>query len=129
MWRSIAAVLVGYLVTAVLVIVGTVAASAALLPGAGRDPTVVVPTLYLAVNLGLSLLAAAAGGYVCGWIAPARPFLHAAILAGLFEILSLSMALSSGAAPGQPRWYPWVIGLLGMAGVLAGGAIRLAVAK
>jgi hypothetical protein len=126
---SIVAVVGGFAVTAILVVVGTAVATAAILRDPARDPTAVVPALYLAVNLALSLLAAVAGGYVCSWIAPTRPFVHAVALAGFFEALSLATAVTSGAAPGQPTWYPWVIGLICASGVIAGGAIRIAVAN
>jgi peptidoglycan/LPS O-acetylase OafA/YrhL len=126
MFQSIVAIIAGFLTTAVLVMAGTAVASAVMLPGRTAGETTVVPTPYLSVNLVLSILAAIAGGYVCGWIAPRHPFSHAAILAGVFGLLSLYTAVTTGAAPGQPHWYPWVIGTICVAGVLAGGALRAA---
>jgi hypothetical protein len=122
MLRSIAAVVGGFAVTVFLVTAGTAAAVATLLRRGSSNPAAAVPAIYLAVNLALSLLAAVAGGLVCVWIAPKRPLVHAIVLAAIFETLSLATALTTGAQPGQPVWYPWIIGIVCVAGVIAGGA-------
>jgi hypothetical protein len=125
MLLSIAAIIGGFLVTAILVGGSTALASAAL--GVQQQPESgeTVPITYLAANLFLGLVSAVVGGYVCGWIAPSNPVVHAAILAGLFGVLSLATAVTTGAAPGQPIWYPWVIGVIGISGVVIGGVVRL----
>jgi hypothetical protein len=122
---SVAAVFCGFLATAILVIVSTAIASRVFntRPKPDSPPIVTVP--YLTANLILSLLAAVSGGYICGWIAPTRPLVHVIVLAGLFEMLSLATAVTTGAAPGQPAWYPWVIGLICVFGLLVGGTLRL----
>jgi len=121
---SVTAVVGGFLATAILVIVSTAIASTVFDSQPKPDPPAIVPLPYLTANLILSLLSAVAGGYICAWIAPTHPFVHVIVLAGLFEMLSLATAFTTGAAPGQPTWYPWVIGLICVSGLLLGGAIR-----
>ncbi len=122
---SIVAVLGGYLATAVLVVVSTIIASKALNPPQvpGEPPVATVP--YLVANLSLALLGAMAGGYLCAWIAPVSPLIHVIVLACLFGGLALATAITSGPMPGQPSWYPWVIGIIGASGVMIGGILRV----
>lgn len=122
---SIASVIGGFLATAILVGVSNAVASAAFNTQPKPDSPATVPSTYLTANLILSLLAAVAGGYICGWIAPTRPIIHVLVLAGLFTTMSLLTAVTTGAEPGQPTWYPWVIGIIGLSGVLIGGALRI----
>lgn len=128
MLRSLAAVVAGYLTMALVVILGTVAATAAFVPGglaalrAGAAAGV-VPAGYLAANLVVSLLAAMLGGWVAARVATRAPLAHAASLAIAVAVFGLVTALRP-AAPGQPAWYPWTIVVLGTAGVLLGGWIR-----
>ena len=122
---SVAAVICGFLATAILVGVSTAIASAAFGVEQKPDANATAPTTYLAANLFLSLLSAVVGGYICGWIAPSYPLVHAVVLAGLLGVLSLVTALTTGAAPGQPAWYPWVIGVIGISGVVIGGFVRV----
>jgi hypothetical protein len=121
---SVASIVGGFLATAILVVIGTVIATKVFNTEPKPDGPAIVPLPYLSANLILSLLAAVAGGYVCSRIAPTRPFVHAIVLAGLFEMLSLATAVTTGAEPGQPTWYPWVIGLICVFGILVGGSIR-----
>jgi hypothetical protein len=80
---------------------------------------------YALVNLGYSLLAAAAGGYITAWIAAANPLIHVLVLG----IVVLAMgALSALQARGkQPIWYGLTLLALMPLGVLAGGLLRLRV--
>jgi hypothetical protein len=121
---SIASIVGGFLATALLVVIGTAIATKVFNTQPKPDGPAVVPLPYLSANLILSLLAAVAGGYVCSRIAPRHPFVHVIVLAGLFEMLSLATAVTTGAEPGQPTWYPWVIGLICVSGTLIGGSIR-----
>ena len=131
MLRSILAVIVGYLAVAIIVMVTTMAAAAALIPGAmaamrtRQRPT---PTpAYLVANLACGFLAAVVGGYVAGVIAIVSPFAHAAALAALFAVVSLASSRGGRAELGQPAWYPLTILGIGVAGVLVGGWVRLLV--
>ncbi len=117
--RSVAGIAAGYINMAVIVIVATPIAVKLLLSRADAGPT----TLYLAVNLLYSGVAAACGGYVAGFIARRAPVVHAAILGVL--LAGTSAATGFAPEPGQPRWYPFVIAAIGVAGALAGGLLRL----
>ena len=124
MLLSVASIFGGFLTTAILVVVGTAIATKVFNTQPKPDGPAIAPLPYLSANLLLSLLAAVAGGYVCSRIARTHPFVHVIVLAGLFEILSLASAVTTGAEPGQPAWYPWVIGLICVFGILVGGFIR-----
>lgn len=80
---------------------------------------------YAFVNLGYSFLAAAAGGYVSAWAAPANP-LYLVLTLGVV-VLALA-ALSALQAKGlQPIWYQLSLVAIAPLGVLAGGLVRLRV--
>jgi len=80
---------------------------------------------YIAVNLGYSFLAAAAGGYVTAWAAEANPLIH--VLALALVVLALA-ALSALQQRGkQPIWYQLSLVAIAPIGVLAGGLLRLRV--
>ena len=124
MLRSIGAVLAGFFTMAVVVGLGTAAASKLLLspPAAGKalQPT---PT-YLAVNLALSGLAALLGGLTAARLSNQSPMGHAGALALLVLIMALITAFTAGGSPGesnQPGWYPFVLAILGPLGVIVGG--------
>lgn len=128
--RRIGAVLAGYLAMVVLVIAGTTAAVVALVPGglaAAQQPMPDgPPAAYLAANLLTSLLAAIAGGWVTARLAPDARGRHVLALSVLLGLLGFASAAAPAAgANGQPVWYPWVIPLIGIGGVLLGGHRRL----
>jgi len=117
------ALLAGYAVMAVLVIVMT-ALLARLTPGWVGEQNKPRPG-YVFVNLGYSLLAAAAGGYVTAWVAVANPLIH--VLALGIVVLALA-ALSALQSKGkQPIWYALALVAVMPLGVLAGGLVRLRV--
>jgi hypothetical protein len=127
--RTFIAVISGFLAMTLLVIAGTVAATALLLPGGlhavqGRAAPAHLPPAYLAANLAISLAAAVAGGWLAARLAVAAPFAHAAALAGV--VLVMSVGSMPAAQPGHPAWYGWAIAVVGMAGVLAGGWLLVA---
>lgn len=114
MLRSVGAVIVGFVASAVLVVLGTLGAALAL---AGPDGA---PTpAYLAANLAVSLGAALSGGGTAAWVARRRPLLHAGVLALIMAAMSLP-GLGRPAA-GQPTWYPAALLVIGAGGALAGG--------
>ena len=126
MLRSIGAVVLGYVVLALITIVGTSIAARLLLPRRAGAPAGSPPVLtpsYLTANLTVSTLAAVVGGYVTARMAPGRSMVHVAVLALL--ILALS-AMSARAPPsaGQPGWYNRILPLLGLVGVVVGGVLR-----
>ena len=72
---------------------------------------------YVFVNLGYSLLAAAAGGYVTAWAALGNPLVH---------VLALGMVMLQSRGK-QPIWYQLALVAISPLGVLAGGLVRLRV--
>lgn len=80
---------------------------------------------YVFVNLGYSLLAAAAGGYITAWIAAANPLFHVLALAIVVLALAALGALQSRGK--QHVWYQLALVAIAPLGVLAGGLVRLRV--
>src|SRR4051812_10782189 len=94
MWRSVGAVVGGYLGMTVLVIIGTLAITAALMPEglanmAQPPPGQVLSPMYLSANLLLGFVAAVVGGWLAARIAPAAPFKHLAVLGGLMTLMAV----------------------------------------
>jgi asparagine N-glycosylation enzyme membrane subunit Stt3 len=116
--RSIGAVVGGYLVMMVVVILTTFLGMKLfrLKPGQGQPAAP-----YLGFNLASGLVAAVLGGWTAAWVAPAAPMAHVGVLAVLVAALGLLMARKP--QPGQPRWYPVTIAAIGTVGVLAGGLL------
>lgn len=117
MFKSIVSVLAGYLATAVLIVITTMLAGSVML-----DASNVPTTPYLIVNLILGIGSAMAGGYVTAMIAPQNPKMHTYYLAGLIIIIGL-LSMSEP-LDGQPSWYPWVVMLIGVVGVITGGWLQ-----
>jgi hypothetical protein len=131
--RSVAAIVAGYGVMSLTVIGGTIIAAALFVPGgvralAGGAPPDGLPAAYLAANLATSALGAVLGGWLTARIAFVAPFSHAAVLAVFPATLALGSATTNAPAGPEPGWYPIVIGVIGVAGVLAGGKLRAAAA-
>lgn len=124
--RSIAAVVAGFGFMASSVMVGTMLATALFVSSdaAAPDP---LPVVYLAANLVTNLLAAVFGGWLAARIGTSAPFGHAVALAAITALLSIGAVVQAPAA-GQPAWYAAVVGIIGVAGVLAGGRLRAAAA-
>jgi len=117
------ALLAGFATMAFLVIILT-AALARLVPswvGAEGRPQ----PGYVFVNLGYSLLAAAAGGFVTAWAAAANPLVHVLALGMVVLALAALSALQSRGK--QPVWYALALVAISPLGVLAGGLVRLQV--
>ena len=111
MIRSVLAVLAGYLITALLVMVSTMLAMRFVLRqprvAAGRGPVGPRAGSYLATNLAASGLASCVGGFVTGVLAVGRPLGPGLGLAAVMVLLSLvSMRQAQNA---QPRWYQIVL--------------------
>lgn len=81
----------------------------------------------VAAILVVSALAALMGGWITARIAGGAEMAHAAALAALMAAITITVSL--GERPeGQPGWYAPVVGLLGVAGILAGGWLRASAA-
>lgn len=127
MGRSILAVVGGLVAMVICVIVGTVVATLAFVPGNLRAMSTPprgtpLPASYLTASLVVSLGGAMLGGWVVTRLAARRPFAHAVVLAGVVLLMSLPELFHASAPPsGQPDWYRLVLPVLGIAGVLIGG--------
>lgn len=127
MIRSIAAVAAGFLAMVLVVMIGTFAATAALVPGglatmkaATAPPS--LPFSYLIANVVVSLIAAITGGWLAARLSAPQQRSNVMILAGLVVLLSVVTAMQSDMTAAQPDWYKWVIPVVGVIGVLIGGA-------
>jgi len=112
------AVLTGYVMMAMIVILATLAAVPLMLGNAYGALT----SGYIVVNLLYNLGAAVVGGYIAAKVAMRAPMVHAGILAAL--LVSLYALSGFRAEPGQPGWYPAAIAAVGAGGALAGGWLR-----
>lgn len=125
MIRSIAAVVVGYVMSAFIVVLGTTAAAALLLPRPQAGAVPQITTAYLVADLLIAVVAAIAGGMVAAAIGQRAPILHAAALAVLMFVVGIGSSVAAGGAlPGQPAWYPLAIAVIGPLGVLVGGWLQ-----
>lgn len=131
MLKSVLSVIAGFLTMAIVVMLGTFAAAAALLPGGlaavrnSQGPPPSQSGTYLLANLAVSFIAAVLGGWVAARLAPGSPKAHVIALAVLVVLMSIATAVTQKAATSnQPGWYPITIAVLGVVGVLVGGIWR-----
>lgn len=120
--RSLLAVVAGYALLAAGIIASTAIAARFLLPEGmtpGRPQRLTFS--YLAVNLLCGAGFAALGGFVCAWLAPGSPMIHAGVLAALMAGMAGLMFLEKG---GQPVWYKRTLLILGPTMALVGGMVR-----
>jgi hypothetical protein len=82
-------------------------------------------TAYLVLNLVICGAGAILGGWLAARIASFAPYAHAAVMAAIVAVLSVGTATGVPAA-GSPSWYPSVLGLVAVFGVLLGGKLRAA---
>lgn len=80
---------------------------------------------YTMVNLGVSFLAGAAGGYTTAWVGRANPMVHVLALGLILLALAALSALQMRGQ--QPIWYQLGQIVVAPAGVLVGGLVRLRV--
>ena len=124
--RSVAAVLAGLGFMAATATVGMLVASLAL----GREtPEVRLTPRAFSTFLFLYVVFCGLGGIFGGWltarIGASAPYAHAAALAAVVAVLSIEVALAMP-TPGQPGWYPSLLGIVAVTGVLLGGKLRAA---
>jgi uncharacterized protein YqgC (DUF456 family) len=115
------AIIVGTILTMILVSVATYLAIIFLLDPAPEGLVFYVTPTFTVVSLGYALASALSGG----WVAAALGGSHAAIHGASVGILLLiPIAWGRGApGPGQPGWYPWVFGLVVLAGSVTGAIL------
>ncbi|MEW6051518.1 MAG: hypothetical protein AB1644_10710 [Candidatus Zixiibacteriota bacterium] len=125
MVRSILAVAAGYLVMAVLTLI-FFAALGILVPehfGVGMDKGNLFPLQpWPLVILGTGLVFAAAGGNVTVLIARQTPGQHIYWLAAVIVVMGLVSAFAARGV--QPLWYQVALVIVGIIGVMIGGALR-----
>jgi hypothetical protein len=128
--RSVAAIAVGLGFMAATVTVGTLVASTLFGGGELADgrPLATPKATYLALNLAICGIGAILGGWLAARIASFAPYGHAAIMAAIVAVLSITTATGAPAAA-HPGWYPSVLGLVAVLGVLLGGKLRAAAAS
>jgi|SRR3989344_737653 len=126
--RSVLGVVLGYVVTAILVVggfatIGAVAPDAFPAGASERASTAVLVTV-----LALGVFQATIGGYVTGVIAKRAPLLHATALAGLVLVFGAwsYFTPNDAATSHQPTWYNVGLVIVGVLGTLAGGEVRSA---
>lgn len=125
--RTVVAVLAGVLTWFLAVMVGTILTTT-LFVMAGivtrQELTVQLPLGFLAANLVVSLLAAAAGGWLASRLDDPGRWRAAIGLALLVVLVSVANARAPASAIGTLTWYPWVITFLSAIGVALGGWAR-----
>lgn len=127
--RTAVAVLWGFLAMTLVVVSGTVVATTLFITGGLETVSQAdapLPPIYLAANLGISLAAAVLGGWLAsrldvpgGW----RPVLGTTLLVLVMSVANQAVPRSSSGA--LVVWYPWALAVIGVAGTLAGGWLRL----
>lgn len=148
--RPILAIITGYLVMMILVMVTLTVAWTILGPSFAYQPgTTHVTLAWIGLNLPLSLMAAIAGGYVTEWISTSDSFVPVKVLAGILLGVGLIMAVAhlftdqsaaqqiadsistegmnafgASSEAVQPIWYNFLIPFIGAAGVMVGGHLR-----
>lgn len=119
LFRSVAAVAVGFLATVVLILASSPLVSLLMSPTQSR-PT----PAYLTGNLLTGFLCAGCGGWIAAHLAHGAPHWHAGALAAIILALGVTTAAQGGAVrAGQPQWYAWMLPFIGAAGALLGGWI------
>ncbi|HEY4320048.1 MAG TPA: hypothetical protein VGM77_02630 [Gemmatimonadales bacterium] len=128
MFRSILAVLAGFISMVLVVVVGTAVAMRRLLRRGGPSLNAGMPAAYLVVNLGVSGIAALVGGLITARIATHAPVAHGLALGVLMALMSIASMRQAGAT--QPRWYQLVLAtvmpLLAVTGAMLDGVLGAA---
>lgn len=126
MLRSVGAVLAGFLLATIIVLLSTMIAVVLMLPPAGPGQMPEPTGSYLAVNLVSGLLAAIAGGWLAARLARHAPLGHAMAVGTVMLVLGLAAAAmeSDGTTGSQPGWYLYALPLLGWLGASLGGVVR-----
>lgn len=126
MFRSVGAVLAGFVAATIIVLVSTLIAVALMLPPAGPGMMPEPTGSYLAVNLFCGLLAAIFGGWLAARLARRAPLGHAMAVGTIMLVLGLAVAAmeSDGTSGRQPGWYLYALPLIGWIGASLGGVLR-----
>jgi hypothetical protein len=121
MLRSIGAVLAGYIAIGILVVL-TDQVVWKMNPGDWK-PGQTVPAYYFVVSLFTAPLYSVFGGYLCAWLAKAKPWQHIIALVIFGELMGLASTVMAWKM--QPHWYAFALLLLYPPCVFLGGYLRL----
>lgn len=122
--RSVAAIIAGLGFMAATVTVGTMIAGSVLGAGDGKPSASAVATSLYA-NLLICGVGAVLGGWLAARVASYAPYGHASAMAAIVAVLSITTA-AGVPAPAYPGWYPSVLGVVAVLGILLGGKLRAA---
>lgn len=122
--RSVAAIIAGLGFMAATVTVGTMIAGSVLGAGDGKPSASAVATSLYA-NLLICGVGAVLGGWLAARVASYAPYGHASAMAAIVAVLSITTA-AGVPAPAYPGWYPSVLGIVAVLGILLGGKLRAA---
>lgn len=123
MFRSLLAIVVGYLAMAVSVILMMLLLSL-VFPELGhaheqkQPPSTTMMVVIVALGFPCSIL----GGWLCVWLAPRKPWMHVLILAA-FSIIAGMINAMWFSEPTQPGWYLASLPLVGLLGIFVGGRL------
>ncbi|MDQ3341612.1 MAG: hypothetical protein M4D80_41200 [Myxococcota bacterium] len=125
MWRSILAVAAGY-IAMVLGVTAFFALSITLIFGGtlGDPKSFHPPFWFYFLELGVTPILAALGGYVCAWIAKRKQLQHAFALLGVGVIMGVVTLFADAGL--KPLWSTLGVILLSAAGILLGAKLRIA---
>jgi SAM-dependent methyltransferase len=118
-FRGAIAILSGYMVSAVPFAIGKGVAASVMLAGPAAPPTMG----YLWSSIAAALITGIPGGWLGARLAPAKPWAHVGILAGVFAVLSGLLVT------GFPFWTKAAIAAAGALGIGLGGVIKLGLKK
>lgn len=121
--RSAWTVLAGYLLLSILIMLLNIICMLAV--PAWRDN---VTGTYLAVNILLSILSAACGGWLTAHLVPCHRFQHGlalGLLATVFGILYAMGSQPEADIQQPPEWYRLLLASLALPSVLAGSMLRI----
>ncbi|MEE9554137.1 MAG: hypothetical protein V3W18_07530 [candidate division Zixibacteria bacterium] len=124
MFRSVIAIITGYLSMSLLVMT-SFAIIMVIMPDALPEPSVMPATSFLILVLILGLFYAVIGGYLTALIAQRSHFKHVIFLAGI--VLGLGILNMFAEYGTMPFWYLLIQVFTGIIGVLSGGKIRLTI--
>ncbi len=124
MFRSVIAIITGYISLSLLVIT-SFAIIMVIIPDAIPEPGAVPATSFLILILILGLFFAVIGGYLTALIAQRMHFKHVIFLAGI--VLGMGILNLFAEYGTLPFWYLLIQIFTGIIGVLAGGKLRLTI--
>lgn len=125
MWRSALAVAGGYLTMMIGVTTFFSFVVFVLLGGVPGDPASFrAPSWLYALELVVSAILAALGGYVCAWIARRREMRHALALVGLMAVMGIISLITEAGL--KPLWSSIALTAVSCAAVPLGVRVRVA---